>query len=71
MKAKPGLEFLHRRVLASDYSGCLQAFRVTKVAQGLVYYRPLYGKHDDGSDWLGSPAYIAAEKFATIAKPIL
>jgi hypothetical protein len=36
--------------------------KVTKVERGMIYYRPYYGKHDDGSEWLGSPAYFPIEQ---------
>ena len=32
--------------------------KITKVSQGSIYYRPDYGLHDDGSEWLGAPARI-------------
>jgi hypothetical protein len=25
--------------------------KVTKVAGGVIYYRPCYGRHDDGCEW--------------------
>jgi hypothetical protein len=31
---------------------------VTAIRQGVTYYRPKYGVHDDGSPWLGAPAYF-------------
>lgn len=35
---------------------------VTKVASGTVYYRGDYGKHDDGTPWLGSAAHFPIEQ---------
>lgn len=32
--------------------------KITKVTSSAIYYRPDYGTHDDGSEWLGSPALI-------------
>ena len=32
--------------------------KITRVTKHSIYYRPDYGLHDDGSEWLGSPAYI-------------
>lgn len=37
---------------------------ITRIAQGVVYYRPDYGTHDDGSRWLGSSAYFTFESAA-------
>ena len=36
--------------------------RITKIVGKTIYYRPYYGKHDDGSDWLGSVAYFPLEQ---------
>jgi hypothetical protein len=35
---------------------------VTRIAQGVIYYRPFYSKHDDGTDWLGASAYFSVEQ---------
>jgi len=32
--------------------------KVTRVTKHSIYYRPDYGLHEDGSEWLGSPHYI-------------
>jgi hypothetical protein len=32
--------------------------KITKVTKSAIYYRPDYGLHDDGTEWLGSPAWI-------------
>lgn len=40
--------------------------KVTKVAQGVVYYRPFYGVHEDGSEWLGAPSYTPLDRFPEI-----
>lgn len=45
-----------------NYDNQAIPMRITKIASGLVYYRPYYGKHDDGTDWLGSPAYFPIEQ---------
>ena len=29
--------------------------KITRVTTGTLYYRPYYGRHDDGTEWLGSP----------------
>lgn len=54
--------FTHKHWLNSmaPFGGALQC-RVTKIARGVVYYRPIYGLHDDGTEWLGSPAYFPIE----------
>ena len=35
---------------------------ITRVAQGLVYYRADYGFHEDGAPWLGSPSSFPLEQ---------
>ena len=37
--------------------------RVTKISAGTLYYRPVYGLHDDGTLWLGSPVCFPVEHF--------
>lgn len=37
--------------------------KVTRIVSGVAYYRPHYGYHDDGSEWLGSPYYVDIRKF--------
>lgn len=37
---------------------------VTAVRAGMVYYRPDYGLHDDGTPWLGSAACFPVEQTA-------
>jgi len=66
MDIKRGAEFTHAHFMNCEREPLL--CRVTRVAQGVVYYRPVYGKHDDGTDWLGSPAYIGVEDFQDIAR---
>lgn len=51
-----GSYFLSRVWLDPDYSGQPLRCKVTAIRQGTVYYRPHYGWHDDGSEWLGSTA---------------
>jgi hypothetical protein len=36
--------------------------KITRIASGVVYYRPYYGLHDDGSEWLGSSAYFPLDQ---------
>lgn len=36
--------------------------KITRVAKGTVYYRPHYGWHDDGTEWLGSPIYFHVDQ---------
>jgi hypothetical protein len=64
---KTGTIFTHKHYLTPDYSGEHLKCKVTKVSQGVVYYRPFYGMHDDGSEWLGSPCYIPKEDFNKIS----
>lgn len=63
---KPGFQFIHARVLSPDYSGSHQEYRVTRVARGTVYYRADYGKHDDGTDWLGGCECTPLDDFSKI-----
>jgi len=56
---KPGERYLSKRWLHYRTNQPL-VMKITKVAAGSIYYRPDYGKHDDGSEWLGSPARIDA-----------
>jgi hypothetical protein len=44
---------------------------VTKIAQGVIYWRPYYGKHDDGEDWLGAPAYFQIDHQSRYVSRIL
>lgn len=60
-----GKIYLHRHYLDPDMSNKPLACKVTKIAQGVAYYRPYYGLHDDGSEWLGSPAYVPVESFGS------
>ena len=39
--------------------------KVTKIAGGSIYFRPFYGLHDDGSEWLGSSSYLSVEMFVS------
>ena len=32
--------------------------KITAIRQGVIYYRPYYGLHDDGTEWLGSGSYF-------------
>ena len=50
-----GAYFTHSRWLDPDHSNQPMRCKVTRVARGLVYYRPHYGWHDDGTEWLGNP----------------
>ena len=33
--------------------------KITKVLKDYIYYRPYYGLHEDGSEWLGSCSYFS------------
>lgn len=58
-----GKFYLHRNYRDPDMSGKPLACKVTRIAQGVAYYRPYYGLHDDGTEWLGAPAYVSVESF--------
>jgi len=44
---------------------------VTRVAQGTVYYRPFYGRHDDGTSWLGSSTHFPIKDTARYVGAVL
>lgn len=54
---KRGDIFTHRHWLNPETNQPLRC-KITKVAGGTLYYRPHYGFHDDGSEWLGKPMYF-------------
>lgn len=68
MTPKHGLHFTHKRFLEGDYSGKPLECKITKVTRSTVYFRPYYGIHEDGSEWLGNPWYVTLEKFDSIVK---
>lgn len=67
---KKGFRFYHKRVLSTEaFDGKTpQLFEVTRVAQGVVYYRPVYvyRNGDQTREQLGSPDYMPREKFCGI-----
>lgn len=65
MAVKRGFLFAHRHFRDPADNKPLRC-KVTRVAQGVVYYRPIFARHDDGTSWYGSPAYIEEELFMTI-----
>jgi len=58
---KVGMIFAHKKWLDPQVNGQALRCKVTKIAKGKIYYRPFYGRHADGSEWLGSPAFFAIE----------
>jgi hypothetical protein len=60
-KAKRGEIYIHRHFMDERRTPLL--CKVTRIAQGVAYYRPYYGVHEDGSEWLGSPYYVSLDKF--------
>jgi hypothetical protein len=68
MKPARGLRFIHRHWLdeAGDPLTCV----VTRVAKGIVYYRPDYGTRLDGSPWRGAPSYVPVEAFDRYAREL-
>jgi hypothetical protein len=62
---KRGMLFSHKHYIDPADNKPLRC-KVTRVAQGVVYYRPIYRKHDDGSEWCGGPSYISEAEFLTI-----
>ena len=59
-----GLRFLHSRVI--DYDKKPALYQVTRVAQGQVYYRPVYDAGIVGSERLGSPERCELDTFDRI-----
>jgi hypothetical protein len=59
-----GAYFFHSKFLDPANGQSLRC-KVTRIAQGTVYYRPHYGWHEDGKEWLGACSYFAVEKFDT------
>ncbi len=51
-------KYYKSKVWLNPSDGQPAVMRVTRIAQGVIYYRPYYGKHDDGSLWLGAAAYF-------------
>jgi hypothetical protein len=61
---KIGMIFEHKKWLDPEMNGRPLRCKITKIARGSIYYRPYYGKHCDGSEWLGSPAFFAVDDAA-------
>lgn len=57
-----GTIFTHQRFLDPSTNTALQC-KITVVRSGRVYFRPFYGTHEDGSDWLGTPYYLSLEEW--------
>jgi len=56
--------FFHKHYLTEDKKSSLKC-KITKIEQGVVYYRPIY--FENGNQTLGKANYIEIEKFPTIA----
>lgn len=63
MKPTKGFRFYHSRVLDSQkFDGkSPQLFVVTKIAQGCVYYRPVYDLGE--RETFGAPGFCPVEQF--------
>lgn len=61
MTLKVGDRFEHKRVFDPITKRPIVGL-VTRVAGGIVYYRPDFGFHDDGTPWLGSPHYFPIDQ---------
>lgn len=59
-----GAKFYHKRILdVQKFDGkSPQLCVVTKIAQGVIYYRCDYGQHDDGTPWTGTGGYFPIEQ---------
>jgi len=63
LKIVRGTRFIHSRLLNPKFDGTNLECLDTRVAGGVVYYRPNYGKHDDGTPWLGSAGKFPIEQW--------
>jgi hypothetical protein len=61
MRLKTGNRYVSRVWLNPTDNSPLE-MKVTRIAMGVVYYRPHYGLHDDGTEWLGAPASFPLEQ---------
>jgi len=57
MELKVGDYFYHKKWIDAKGRGPLKC-KITKIAHGVIYYRPHYDWHDDGTEWLGFPTYF-------------
>lgn len=72
MKPVKGFRFLHARFLDASTMGPNpqpQLFEVTRVAQGCVWYRPIY-KRADGREDRGKGTYCTADQFPKYMKAV-
>lgn len=53
-----GARYESRIWLSSDYTNRPAIMKITRIMHDRIYYRPDYGHHDDGTEWLGSAAWI-------------
>ena len=60
-----GMKFFHKYYLTEDKKSPLKC-KVTKIAQGVVYYRPIYCKNE--KIVLGKASYIDIDKFPSIVR---
>ena len=58
-----GMKFFHKHYLTEDKKSPLKC-KVTKIAQGVVYYRPIYRNND--KIIYGKASYIDIDKFPSI-----
>jgi hypothetical protein len=66
VEPRRGLRFYHARILSHDYDGITpQLCVVTRVAQGAVYYRPVYFHGE--RETLGGAEYATRERFQVLA----
>lgn len=73
MNLKRGSHFLHRFWLdPSKMPGHAPILcRVTRIAGGSVYYRPVYEPHDDGSEHLGSAMHFPLTNAGAYVGPLV
>jgi len=55
-RIKVGSHYTSKVWLNTD--GTPTIMQITRITKSAIYYRPYYGLHDDGTDWLGSSAWI-------------
>ena len=44
--------------LNPNFKNCPAIMKFTRITKTVIHYRPDYGQHDDGSEWLGTSTWI-------------
>ncbi len=59
---KKGETFQHKHFLNPNTNQPIVC-KITAIRAGLVYFRPLYGVHEDGTDWLGASSFLTTTRW--------